>query len=95
MRNGFRLDRELARRNIRTLNATTHVGEKLGHRDDVADLGDVMKMYWLICEQRGRHCGKGGILCPANMHLSFEPASTLDFEAVHYLLLIFVRIFGV
>src|ERR1700721_2533605 len=83
MRNGFRLDRELTWRNVRTFNAAAHVGEKLGHRNDVADSGDVMEMHRLIRQEASSHCGKRSILGAANANSSFEPAAALDFETVH------------
>src|ERR1700733_16203885 len=83
MRNGFRLDRELTGRNVGTFNAAAHVGEKLGHRNDVADSGNVMEMHRLIRQEASSHRGKRGILSAADANFSFEPAPALDFETVH------------
>src|SRR5271169_268969 len=87
MRNRFCLYDELARWNVRTLDAAAHMCEQLRHRDDVANPWDVLQVYGFAGQEGGGHRRERCVFCAANLNAAFESTSAFDLEAVHVIFL--------
>ena len=83
VRDHFRFNGKFAGRQVRARDAAAHMGEKLGHGDDVAYVRDVFQRDRVGGEQRSGHGGQSSIFCAADLNGTFEFASALDLELIH------------